>query len=415
MSAFPAGLVSQPGGPLKVGAGSAEATRVRAGCLYPLSRREARTNAALLIGLGGLVLLPDALIGISRFVAGRTTLGEPVLAVGVALGLLLTALATRRGLLSDGFLGVPLAVCGLALAWGMNMITRDGSIGAQAALMLPLVYAAHDIRPRPAIGLIAVTMVAQVHTSLTFAVGDPFRDVAMLLMVEIGLAGFIMHAARRQHELQDVLRKLATIDPLTGLVTRAQLDAALQKAAGRDGACALLLFDMDAFKRINDTYGHLAGDTALSATADELRNATGPRDIASRIGGDEFALLLVDCDKASAHERAERIVTQVAGLRIELADGQQLCLSISAGVAHSEDVVDVARLYPAADQSLYEAKRAGRNRVAIRLPDPPVTRLPGVSDQGGHDIPAVEPAHASGSGARSATSRSRSGAPGSGS
>jgi diguanylate cyclase (GGDEF)-like protein len=164
------------------------------------------------------------------------------------------------------------------------------------------------------------------------------------------------------------LHRRATADPLTGLPNRRAFDEALAREvarAGRAGAAlALVLVDVDHFKRVNDVHGHPAGDLVLRAVAERIAAAARAGDLVGRLGGEEFAIALPGAERASAAEAAERIRARVGSEPIAV-DGAALAVTISAGVASfPADAADGPALVARADARLYEAKRAGRNRVA---------------------------------------------------
>ena len=134
---------------------------------------------------------------------------------------------------------------------------------------------------------------------------------------------------------------------------------------------AALVLDLDHFKRINDGHGHAAGDLALQAFAAFCRGELREVDVFGRTGGEEFAALLPGTDRAGAAIVAERLCRGLAGVRVALPGGGELGLGVSIGVATlatGDESVDP--LLSRADHALYEAKRAGRNRVAV---DPSAT------------------------------------------
>lgn len=158
-------------------------------------------------------------------------------------------------------------------------------------------------------------------------------------------------------------RRLAEIDFLTGLPNRRALEAALVReaeAASRYGRMlALLMVDVDHFKRVNDTYGHDAGDAVLKELAVVLREQSRQSDTPARWGGEEFALLLSDTDMANASHVAERLRQAVAERAFPIAGSQ----TVSIGVAGFGG--EVATMIVRADEALYRAKRAGRNRAVL--------------------------------------------------
>lgn len=156
------------------------------------------------------------------------------------------------------------------------------------------------------------------------------------------------------------------LDGLTGLHNRHhlvdQLDRELQLAKISGQPLSLVLLDIDRFKTINDTYGHLAGDQLLRELAQRLRAHVPPGAVLARHAGDKFALLLPGTDPERAAALAEQICTDVAG-HTSTVDGHTLSVTLSAGLAQASDVnCTVERLLAAADQHLFAAKLAGRRR-----------------------------------------------------
>jgi diguanylate cyclase (GGDEF)-like protein len=158
----------------------------------------------------------------------------------------------------------------------------------------------------------------------------------------------------------------AQTDELTGLWNRRALDRAMQMDASAE--CALLLVDLDHFKKLNDSLGHTAGDAALRHVARVLRASLREGDLAVRVGGEEFACWLPGAPLHRAREVAERVRQAVATARLYWA-GAELTMTCSVGVAaRPETVSQTANLYAAADAALYRAKEGGRNRVEVALP-----------------------------------------------
>jgi diguanylate cyclase (GGDEF)-like protein len=126
---------------------------------------------------------------------------------------------------------------------------------------------------------------------------------------------------------------------------------------------ALAIVDFDHFKKINDRFSHLSGDAVLRVAADLLRNACRERDLAIRYGGDEFVVVFSDTTAAQAETICERICTQISNHPWE-SIGPGLAVTATIGVADSFGVTSITDLMQTADQRLYAAKQAGRNRVA---------------------------------------------------
>jgi diguanylate cyclase (GGDEF)-like protein/PAS domain S-box-containing protein len=180
-----------------------------------------------------------------------------------------------------------------------------------------------------------------------------------------------VHDVTVQKELEHRLRELAIRDELTGLFNRRHfLEFAqneLHRAARSEAPLALCMFDADHFKVINDRHGHGVGDRVLAEIARAAQGVMRASDVLARIGGEEFAVLLPETDSASAARVAERIRTSVADLIVE-ADGGRVRPTISVGVAARVCGDTVEALLKRADDALYEAKGAGRNRVSVRPP-----------------------------------------------
>jgi diguanylate cyclase (GGDEF)-like protein/putative nucleotidyltransferase with HDIG domain len=173
------------------------------------------------------------------------------------------------------------------------------------------------------------------------------------------LRAFANHAVGAIEAASQVerLRELAELDPLTGLRNRRGFEEGLD---GRRGQLALVICDLDHFKRVNDTLGHPAGDDVLRRFADLLRTCTREDDAAIRLGGEEFALVLSGVGEREALAVAERLRRQVAA---EFRDFP-VPISVSVGIADSpyEDAEDLVR---AANRALYAAKRLGRDRCVV--------------------------------------------------
>ncbi len=165
----------------------------------------------------------------------------------------------------------------------------------------------------------------------------------------------------------------ALTDPLTELSRRHVLDEALRREADRlgrsGGAVALVMIDLDHFKRINDTYGHPLGDRVLARVGRLLRASARNLDLPARFGGEEFAVLLYDTDLHGALAFAERFRENLASLRVSVDGRPDVRVTASMGVAAVSGLMDPEALLEAADAALYRAKRAGRDRLTSVLLD----------------------------------------------
>jgi diguanylate cyclase (GGDEF)-like protein len=182
----------------------------------------------------------------------------------------------------------------------------------------------------------------------------------------------VLHRTLELLTVNSKLEQLATTDPLTGIANRRrmteQISKELDRARRYKHPLALLMVDIDHFKRINDTYGHEVGDQAIVAVAGALSAAMRSIDLVARFGGEEFVLLMPEASLETAGGAAERLRETVAQLRIDLDGGLTVSLTISVGVAASypQDAPDSpSALLVRADKALYQAKKDGRDRVVL--------------------------------------------------
>ncbi|MEQ1352606.1 MAG: sensor domain-containing diguanylate cyclase [Candidatus Acidiferrum sp.] len=175
----------------------------------------------------------------------------------------------------------------------------------------------------------------------------------------------IVEDVTKQRELEDHLRRLATIDPLTGLSNYRHLLDTLDREIRRSNRTgrefALLMFDLDDLKQLNDNFGHLTGSQALCRTADALTLFCRDIDTAARFGGDEFALLLPETGLQAAHSVARRISGSIA----EDNNGPRISVSVGVGVFPKDGETPEA-LVSAADSEMYEMKRQRKLQASLR-------------------------------------------------
>ncbi|HEX6243609.1 MAG TPA: GGDEF domain-containing protein, partial [Polyangiales bacterium] len=168
-------------------------------------------------------------------------------------------------------------------------------------------------------------------------------------------------------QYHEEIYRLMTLDGLTQLHNRRAFQEALEREFARSTRYGhpfcLVLFDIDHFKRINDTLGHLAGDDVLRRLAGLVATKVRTNDLVARVGGEEFALILPEADRMGGVALAEKLRRMVEGERFD-HDGKPVPVTISLGVAaFTPGLTTSADLYKAADERLYEAKRSGRNLV----------------------------------------------------
>lgn len=204
-------------------------------------------------------------------------------------------------------------------------------------------------------------------------VADLIVDTEKMRLVTKELAEQLERNARDVRCLTEQLEQAehqALLDPLSGLLNRRglykKIDSRIAEHGGLGGGI-LLVADIDHFKVINDNYGHVLGDKVIRAVAQVLCENTKGRDIAARIGGQEFAIFLPDTDVGGATILSERIRTSVAARTIRRSDGDRPAgrVTLSIGIAEATATSSLDSMIAQADAAMYAAKRAGRNRVSV--------------------------------------------------
>ncbi|GAB3781518.1 GGDEF domain-containing protein [Dyella agri] len=260
-----------------------------------------------------------------------------------------------------------LALCAylLLLLWPLRHALRRGGSTAQRVMLLVLLGALlgwcarlGDLALHPSgTGLLAYSP-ANVVQMIYSAVEPVLASVGFLLMYN--------------ETVQIELHRLARTDPLTGTLNRLALDEEslrLFREADRPNTLAALVIDVDHFKRINDNFGHVAGDRVLAALAAGIRWRLPPPAVLGRMGGEEFLALLPGTGVAEAMALAEQLRVAVAAMQLVPEAGMP-GVTISAGIAaYRPEDASVDDLVRRADRALYDAKRGGRNRVVAAIGD----------------------------------------------
>ncbi|WP_462325709.1 sensor domain-containing diguanylate cyclase [Desulfoplanes sp.] len=187
----------------------------------------------------------------------------------------------------------------------------------------------------------------------------------------LGLVAWMWTLARyKSHQAELSLFRMATTDGLTGLFNRRYFVDCVEKEIERsrryERSLSMILFDIDHFKRINDTYGHEKGDQVLRNLARCVRRACREQDVLGRVGGEEFAVLLPETGREQAVAMAERLRQSVECERVTVGEGEVIHFSISVGVTsknRENQGMDFQTLFTRADALMYRAKESGRNRV----------------------------------------------------
>jgi diguanylate cyclase (GGDEF)-like protein len=302
------------------------------------------------------VMAPILLIGLTLTFLRRASIWYPRI-----MGVLMTF-----ALMGIGWIGI--------LAWSQN----ENRVFARLIIATIAVHFVMGLRFGPALAanLVAIAFWATAAVLWHMPSLALIQFLAMLLMTNVICAagGYNLEYARRTAWLEGrLLAEIALLDGLTGIPNRRRLDAHLlqawQQCLRERKPIALLFIDIDGFKAYNDHYGHQAGDEALKAVASVLvRFGRRPLDMAARFGGEEFALVLCDTKAGPALKTAGDIIEAVRGLDIAHAQSSAApVLTVSVGVAcvvpamprHCDELLRLA------DQSLYVAKKQGRNRAFL--------------------------------------------------
>ncbi len=200
--------------------------------------------------------------------------------------------------------------------------------------------------------------------------GDTDKMRGSMQNLQSELANSKQQVEKLHKELQSA-RGEALIDPLTGILNRRGFEARAKQtfadqATPSKGTC-LLMFDIDHFKKINDTYGHLFGDKVIRGIAETLKSKVRGQDSVARLGGEEFAVLLAETDTSGAHVVAEQIRQTIEKCKIHRLDTQEKIggITISIGIASYTSGVSLVDLLDQADKALYISKGQGRNRTTV--------------------------------------------------
>ena len=201
---------------------------------------------------------------------------------------------------------------------------------------------------------------------------ESLRDGDKIRVGETTILKFTFHD-RLDENFQQKMYNAALRDPLTKAFNKKyfidQLRTEFSYAKRHDSALSLLIFDLDHFKRINDTYGHVAGDQVLIEVAEQVHGVLRAEDVFARYGGEEFVVILRGIPLSDAGVLAERIRSLVEQHPF-VSSEQRLPVTVSIGVAaYHETLEDPLSLVEAADSALYAAKEAGRNRVLLKYPE----------------------------------------------
>lgn len=312
--------------------------------------------------------------------ATRDNAGVTALGSGVMVALVCWLIASPRPSVWAWAL-YPLAA--VAAVGAVDIASGDAGITAQVFLFFPVLYAGAQLRRPAAMAVCAAAIAAEaIVTATRLPISSAAVDTSFVAATLLTSALVLVGLAERNDALIAELERQAVVDPLTGLFTRRVLDQAAASAltsAGTGEGTALLLIDVDKFKHVNDVHGHPTGDVVLQRIAAILQQITRRTDVISRLGGDEIAVLVHCCSLELARAKAQSIVAAVREEVFDIGASSQatdpdaateLRVTVSIGIAHlPTHAHDLLSLYAAADASLYDAKRGGRDQVGAPAPE----------------------------------------------
>lgn len=207
-----------------------------------------------------------------------------------------------------------------------------------------------------------------------YNIGNSFiRDIIYIinyLLVVITIVAFMSTFLIQIRTLEELMTRknkklelLSTQDALTGLSNRRSINESYKKILAENNSFSVILGDIDDFKHINDTYGHSYGDSVLKAVADVFKESVGDIGNVCRWGGEEILVLLPCCNKETAASVAERIAAGIRKISITYYDGESIKVTMTFGVASSDEERDIKNITKKADDRLYYGKKHGKNRV----------------------------------------------------
>lgn len=278
--------------------------------------------------------------------------------------------------LTSGILTFFIIFTGRLLLHGINFVSTVGILGLIIVILICIVVNSL-VKSREKLWLVSLGASLLVAEILYFIlIEDPNMRLTIIATHSLSyilLGVFTYLYTNKLQLLGQSYRKYrseSSHDFLTGLNNVRSFDRLYDNAKNRavenDLPLCLLAIDIDFFKKVNDTYGHLEGDIVLQALSSILKKSCRSTDIVSRNGGEEFSVILHDCIPDIGIEIAEKIRRNVASTPIKLSDGKEINITVSVGVACFPDYVrEINDIREKADIALYEAKRTGRNKCVL--------------------------------------------------
>jgi diguanylate cyclase (GGDEF)-like protein len=324
---------------------------------------------------GSLVIMLGLVAGIIQ--VANSTGGGPVgeligLLVPIVVGGVLIAVAGRltRWMLSVITAATVLPVSGTAIQHATRGGGAGGTAGSAALVLIALQMCAFRSRREAWLQFGWAAAVFGTALALEFGVAASAGSWAIEVTVLAILTAAGTWTRRSFDEMLSELHHQADHDPLTGLFNRDGLHRhttrelhRLQYSAGQVDVTVLMI-DIDHFKTVNDTWGHPAGDEVLVWLSGALRASVTPPESVARFGGEEFLVVLPGKDLAVAYDRAERLRQLIASAAASLRHPVTVSIGVACGTIPTRGG-DLSELYPRADEALYRAKEAGRNRVEV--------------------------------------------------
>ncbi len=313
------------------------------------------TDEVITLALSGLCLSGLLLFSVIRLARGDfgIALVDAAGFVG-CLWIFWHVVTTRRVFVA----GILLSV--LALMGTLAVIFISGS--AERYLIFPTAMAAYFLLS-PRLALLLTTIAVSALT-LILMTSMPWFELAKFLLSIIGCLSFTYIFASERNHQRDELLKLSTKDTLTGAGNRRAMDVHLDELVKihlrNPAPMSMLMLDLDKFKRINDKFGHAAGDTVLQQVVQTISNRLRAGDHLFRYGGDEFVILAPGLDSTSSLGLAEDLRNKIGSLRFDF--DSRLRITASFGVAQYGSDQSVAEWLKQSDEALFASKKAGRNK-----------------------------------------------------